>query len=92
MIVIDELANFEFAIDPANIAFVTLVFGSVTVLLDKSNVLASLAVVIVPGVISASTIVPSSILSAFIESSVNPDLVTFVSAILTLFHTIYIKL
>jgi hypothetical protein len=42
---------------------------------------ASFAFVIVPGVISASTIVPSSILSAFIESSVIPDLVTFVSAI-----------
>ena len=36
-IVIDEFANYAFAIEPANIAFVTLVFGSVTVLLDKSK-------------------------------------------------------
>ena len=45
---------------------------------------ANLALVIVPGVISASTIVPSSILAALTELSVIPDLVTFVSAMLIL--------
>ena len=53
LIVILEFANLAFAIEPANWAFVTLVFGNVIVLLDKSNELASLAAVTFESVILA---------------------------------------
>ena len=55
----------------------TTLLGSVTVFEDKSKVEFSLASVIVPGAISAATIVPSSILSASIELSEIPVFVTF---------------
>src|SRR6056300_388377 len=84
-----ELANLALAIDPANISLVTDVLGNVTVFEDKSKVDVSLATVSVPSATSAALITPSVTFAEVTESSANPDVVTFVSAIFILSITIY---
>src|SRR5210317_2588982 len=84
-----ELANLALAIDPANISFVTDVLGNVTVFEDKSKVDVSLATVSIPSSTSAALITPSVTFAEVTESSANPDVVTFVSAIYYLSITIY---
>src|SRR6056300_471407 len=79
-----ELTSLALAIDPANILFVTEVLGKVTVFEDKSKVDVSLATVSVPSATSAALITPSDTFAEVTESSANPDVVTFVSAIVYL--------
>src|SRR6056300_1418226 len=84
-----ELASLALAIEPANISFVTDVLGKVTVFEDKSKVDVSLAIVSIPLATSAALITPSVTFAEVTESSANPDVVTFVSAIFVLSITIY---